>query len=180
MLFGRKKKKAKEEEAKRLAAEKKAAEEKAAAEKEANERVAKEKAAAEKVAKEKKATETKKVEKTEPKKENKTQSKPEKTETKPVKQESEEETDVEVEIEEAGKTRKAIYRVIFDKEDRLWKIKKDGAKRVIDSRRTKEEALERVQELSQSQDSKFVVYKKDGKFKKKTNLNLKSTDKGDN
>ena len=97
-----------------------------------------------------------------------------------VKQESEEETDVEVEIEEAGKTRKAIYRVIFDKEDRLWKIKKDGAKRVIDSRRTKEEALERVQELSQSQDSKFVVYKKDGKFQKKTNLNLKSTDKGDN
>ena len=38
---------------------------------------------------------------------------------------------------------------------------------------TKEEALARVQELSKSQDTKFVVYKKDGKFQKKANLNLK-------
>ena len=78
------------------------------------------------------------------------------------------------EVEE--KQKKAVYRVIFDKEDKLWKIKKDGAKRVIDSKKTKEEALERVQELSKSQDSSFVVYKKDGKFQKKANLKLKNND----
>lgn len=70
--------------------------------------------------------------------------------------------------------KKAVYRVVYDKEDNLWKIKKDGAKRVIDSKKTKEEALKRVQELSQSQDVKFVVYKKDGKFQKKANLKLKN------
>lgn len=78
------------------------------------------------------------------------------------------------EVEE--KQKKVVYRVIFDKEDKLWKIKKDGAKRVIDSKKTKEEALERVQELSKSQDTNFVVYKKDGKFQKKANLKLKNND----
>ena len=78
------------------------------------------------------------------------------------------------EVEE--KQKRAVYRVIFDKEDKLWKIKKDGAKRVIDSKKTKEEALERVQELSKSQDTNFVVYKKDGKFQKKANLKLKNND----
>lgn len=76
--------------------------------------------------------------------------------------------------ENLGKSKKGVYRVVFDKEDRLWKIKRDGAKRVIDSRKTKEEALMRAQELSESQDTKFVVYKKDGKFQKKANLNLKN------
>ncbi len=89
-----------------------------------------------------------------------------------VKEDSKEEKGVEKENSE--KSKKGVYRVVFDKEDKLWKIKKDGAKRVIDSRKTKEEALARVQELSESQDIKFVVYKKDGKFQKKANLNLKN------
>lgn len=88
-----------------------------------------------------------------------------KSASKPV---NEKEDDVEI------KTRKSVYRVIFDKDDKLWKIKKDGAKRIIDSKKTKDEALARVQELSKSQDANFVVYKKDGKFQKKANLNLKS------
>lgn len=66
--------------------------------------------------------------------------------------------------------KKAIYRVVYDKQDKRWLIKKDGAKRVIDSKCTKEEALARVQDLSESQDIKFVVHKKDGKFQKKQNL----------
>lgn len=89
-----------------------------------------------------------------------------------VKEDSEEEKGANKENSE--KSKKGVYRVVFDKEDKLWKIKKDGAKRVIDSRKTKEEALARVQELSESQDTKFVVYKKDGKFQKKANLNLKN------
>lgn len=89
-----------------------------------------------------------------------------------VKEDSKEEKGANKENSE--KSKKGVYRVVFDKEDKLWKIKKDGAKRVIDSRKTKEEALARVQELSESQDTKFVVYKKDGKFQKKANLNLKN------
>lgn len=60
-----------------------------------------------------------------------------------------------------------IYRVVYDKTDRLWKIKKDGAKRVIATMPTKEEALSRVKELSEIKDVGFVVHKKDGKFQKK-------------
>ena len=86
------------------------------------------------------------------------------------------EEEITVQAEENGKQKKSVYRVLYDKEDKLWKIKKDGAKRVIDSKKTKEEALARVQELSKSQDTKFVVYKKDGKFQKKANLKLKNTD----
>ncbi len=56
---------------------------------------------------------------------------------------------------------------MYDKTDREWKIKKDGAKRVIDSKPTKEEALKRVKELSENKDVAFVVHKMDGKFQKK-------------
>ncbi len=82
----------------------------------------------------------------------------------------------EEKVSEAKTEKKAVYRVLYDKEDKMWKIKKDGAKRIIDSKKTKDEALARVQELSKSQDTKFVVYKKDGKFQKKANLNLKNDD----
>lgn len=63
--------------------------------------------------------------------------------------------------------KKAVYRVLYDKENRCWLIKKDGAKRTITSYPTKEEALNRVKELSESNDLSFVVHKKDGKFQKK-------------
>lgn len=68
------------------------------------------------------------------------------------------------------KNKKSIYRVVFSKEQNAWQIKKDGAKRIIDSKPTKEEALTRVKELSQSQDTKYIVHKKDGKFQKKSNV----------
>ncbi len=64
-------------------------------------------------------------------------------------------------------TRKGVYRIIYDATNKKWNIKKDGAERIIDSRKTKEEALERVKTLSENQNTKFVVYKKDGKFQKK-------------
>ena len=69
--------------------------------------------------------------------------------------------------ESETKTRKAVYRVLYDKENRVWFIKKDGAKRKIASFTTKEEALARVKELSASNDLSFIVHKKDGKFQKK-------------
>ncbi len=172
-FFGRKKKKAKEAEQKRIAEEK--------AIEEAKQKKLEEEEKAKKESKAKSKPAEKKVqnkEKAEPKKTVKKETKTE--EVVEVKQEPKQEDIEEVNVEVQEKTRKAVYRVIFDKEDRLWKIKKDGAKRVIDSKVTKEEALARVQELSESHDFKFVVYKKDGKFQKKANLNLKSTDKGEN
>lgn len=87
-----------------------------------------------------------------------TQPKPDK----PVKKEE------PVKAEEPKKTgKKPIYRVLYDKEARVWVIKKDGAKRTIASYVTKEEALNRVKELSASNDLNFIVHKKDGKFQKK-------------
>lgn len=59
------------------------------------------------------------------------------------------------------------YVVSYDKENKNWKISRDGAKRIIDSKATKAEALERVKQLSINNDAGFVVKKKDGKFQKK-------------
>ena len=59
------------------------------------------------------------------------------------------------------------YVVSYDKENKTWKITRDGAKRVIDSKSTKAEALERVKQLSLNNEAGFVVKKKDGKFQKK-------------
>lgn len=69
--------------------------------------------------------------------------------------------------EEKKAEKKPIYRVLYDKENRVWIIKKDGAKRVISSFVTKDEALNRVKELSMSNDMNFIVHKKDGKFQRK-------------
>lgn len=65
------------------------------------------------------------------------------------------------------KAKRGIYRVVYDSENKRWLIKRDGAQRIIDSKMTKEEAIERVKALSQNQDVGFVVHKKDGKFQKK-------------
>lgn len=65
------------------------------------------------------------------------------------------------------KAKRGIYRVVYDSENKRWLIKRDGAQRIIDSKMTKEEAIERVKALSQNQDIGFVVHKKDGKFQKK-------------
>lgn len=87
-----------------------------------------------------------------------------------TKKEKTEEKKVEEKKEEKKTTKKPIYRVVYDKEARTWVIKKDGAKRTIASYATKEEALARVLDLSQSNDLNFIVHKKDGKFQKKANL----------
>ena len=77
------------------------------------------------------------------------------------------ESTIEEKDETTGTTRKPIYRVIYDKNERKWAIRKDQAKRVIESYVTKEEALNRVQQLAANKDMKFIVHKKDGKFQKK-------------
>lgn len=94
-------------------------------------------------------------------KETETKEEPKKAEAKETKVEEKEE------VAKEEKARKSVYRVIYNKETKVWNIKKDGAKRIIDSRATKEEALKRVKELSENSDAGFVVYKKDGKFQKK-------------
>ncbi len=70
-------------------------------------------------------------------------------------------------IKEKAKTRTPIYRVLYDSTERVWVIKKDGAKRIIKKYWTKAEALEAVEKMSANQEISFVVHKKDGKFQKK-------------
>ncbi len=65
------------------------------------------------------------------------------------------------------------YVVVFDKEDKLWKIKRDNAQRVIVSYQTKKEALERVATLCKNNDAGVVVKKKNGQFQKKKNTGIK-------
>lgn len=65
------------------------------------------------------------------------------------------------------KNKKPLYRVVYDKDNGKWNIKKDGADRIIDSKLTKQEALDRVKKLSDNNDTKFIVHKRDGKFQKK-------------
>lgn len=71
------------------------------------------------------------------------------------------------EVEEIKKVTLGKYVVSYDKENKNWKITRDGAKRIIDSKSTKAEALERVKQLSINNEAGFVVKKKDGKFQKK-------------
>lgn len=73
---------------------------------------------------------------------------------------------------EEEETKLGAYRVLYSKEEKLWLIKRDGAKRTIASYKTKEQALLRVSDLCKNQNAKVIVHKKDGKFQKKTK-NLK-------
>ena len=116
----------------------------------------------------KKVEETKVEKKAEPKKEKPVKKETKKETKKEVKKVQTEEKTKEVKQEKKETaSKKPIYRVVYDKETRLWTIRKDGAKRVIANYVTKQEALNRVKELSASKDMNFVVHKKDGKFQKK-------------
>lgn len=75
---------------------------------------------------------------------------------------------------------KAVYRVIYDKENKEWMVKKDGAQRVIRRVKTKAEALELANQFATNQDLSISVQKKDGKFQKKRNYKaMMNSDKGD-
>lgn len=88
-----------------------------------------------------------------------------KGEAQKTEQESEEKQEVQKKPRALGK-----YIVMFDKESQDWKIKRDGAKRIIDSKSTKKAAIERVRELAEHNEVGFVAKKKDGKFQKKRNI----------
>ena len=75
--------------------------------------------------------------------------------------------------------KKAVYRVIYDKDNKEWLIKKDGATRVIRRVRTKAEALELANQFAENQDLSLSVQKKDGKFQKKSNYMQMISDKGE-
>lgn len=59
------------------------------------------------------------------------------------------------------------YNVGFDEENKKWTIKKSGAKRVIASYKTKEEALERAKDLAKTNGAILSVQRKNGQFGKK-------------
>lgn len=75
-------------------------------------------------------------------------------------------------VEEKESASLGKYVVVFDKEDKLWKIKRDNAKRVIASYETKADALARVKILCENNDAGVVVKKKNGQFQKKKNIRI--------
>lgn len=75
-------------------------------------------------------------------------------------------------VEEKESASLGKYVVMFDKEDKLWKIKRDNAKRVIASYETKTDALARVKILCENNDAGVVVKKKNGQFQKKKNIRI--------
>jgi len=68
------------------------------------------------------------------------------------------------------KKRNVKYMVTYDKNQRDWVVKKTGSGRASKRCATKKEALEVVEKLSQKQDLKVSVQKKNGKFQKKSNI----------
>lgn len=97
--------------------------------------------------------------------------KAEEKETKPAPEKAETAVDSQGEDKEEKKKPLGKYVVTYDKDDKTWKIKRDGAKRVIDSKPTKKEAMARVLELSGNQDVGFVAKKKNGQFQSRKNIN---------
>lgn len=72
------------------------------------------------------------------------------------------------EKQEPSKGARPSYRVIYDMSEKVWLIKKDGAKRVIRKVSTKAEATKIAKELSENQNLNLTIHKKDGKFQKKS------------
>ena len=85
----------------------------------------------------------------------------------------------EKEVSVKGKTANAVYRVIYDSENKEWMVKKDGAQRVIRRTRTKTEAVDLAKKFSENQDLALSVQKKDGKFQKKSSYERRQTKPGD-
>lgn len=91
---------------------------------------------------------------------------------KPVKENKKVDAKAAKKVEEKEATSLGKYVVVFDKEDKLWKIKRDNAKRVIASYETKADALARVKILCENNDAGVVVKKKNGQFQKKKNIRI--------
>ncbi len=81
----------------------------------------------------------------------------------------EEEVEAVEEISEDAKEPKArarAYHVSYDSADGRWKIFLEKGKAICKFP-TKEEALNRVKELSRNNERGYIVHKKDGKLQKK-------------
>ena len=104
-----------------------------------------------------KKTEEPKVE--EPKAEPQTEVAEEKNEEQPV---------VESSVEEE-KVRAQKYMITYDKEEKLWVVKKTNAKKASKKFKTKADAYEYAERLATERDMALTVKKKDGKFQKAEN-----------
>ena len=110
------------------------------------------------------AEEDKEVVKTAKKSKVKTKKQPAKVEEKQPVNEDVAEEDASGEVK---KVNNAKYRLIYDRENTSWVIRKDGAGRTIRRVKTKKEALSILKEMEEkNEDIKMVIHKKNGKFQK--------------
>lgn len=63
--------------------------------------------------------------------------------------------------------KKGAYSVSYDKDSKEWIVKRRGSERASKRTKTKKEALEVAQRLSDNNEVGFVVKKRNGKFQKK-------------
>lgn len=66
-----------------------------------------------------------------------------------------------------NKVQKNIYGITYDKTKREWVVKKTGSARASKRFKTKAEALEYAEKLSENNGASLRVHKKDGKFQKR-------------
>ena len=62
------------------------------------------------------------------------------------------------------------YMITYNKEEKLWVVKKTGAKRASKKFKTKAEAVVYAQRISEEKGMALTVKKKDGKFQKASNI----------
>ena len=70
---------------------------------------------------------------------------------------------------EEVKERAQKYMITFDKEDKMWVVKKTNAKKASKKFKTKAEAYTYAERLANDRDMALTVKKKDGKFQKAEN-----------
>ena len=84
----------------------------------------------------------------------------------PKEEENKKEVKEEIKEEPKEKHTKQRYIVTYDKEAKQWVVKKTDSQRASRRCKTKAEALEIAERLSESQELSLTVKKKDGKFQK--------------
>lgn len=89
------------------------------------------------------------------------------TSNEPVKQKEEAASEPQPETEEKVKAQK--YMITYDKEEKLWVVKKTNAKKASKKFKTKAEAYLYAERLSEERGMALTVKKKDGKFQKAAN-----------
>ncbi|MGD9909653.1 MAG: DUF2188 domain-containing protein [Candidatus Izemoplasmatales bacterium] len=77
-----------------------------------------------------------------------------------------EENEQEEEIQKPEKKLLGKYHIVFRQDDQMWVVKREGSDKIIRALHTQKEAIAYATIKALSQDTTFVIHKKDGKIRK--------------